>query len=55
MIYVVIVYKTFNKSGYNEDYYLCKKCKCKKNNEKYGVENVFQIDSIKRKNKKNKY
>lgn len=48
-----VVYKTFNKSGYNEDYYLCKKCKCKINNkEKYGVENVFQIDSVKEKIKK---
>lgn len=37
----------------NRDIFLCKKCKTKKTNEeKYGVSNVFQLDSIKDKSKK---
>ena len=39
--------------GYSGGNYMCKKCKSKKNNlEKYGVENVFQMESIKEKSKK---
>lgn len=35
------------------DYYLCSVCKRKKNNkEKYGVENIFQLDEVKEKSKK---
>lgn len=39
-------------SKYDYGYWLCRKCKLKENNlEKYGVENVFQLDIIKEKSK----
>jgi hypothetical protein len=40
--------KLYTSYGYENGEYYCKKCKTKKNNiEKYGVENVFQLNSIK--------
>ena len=46
-------YKLYTSYGYSNGDYLCRKCKLKKNNlEKYGVENVFQLDSTKEKTKK---
>ena len=47
-----VVYRDFKKSGYDKNHYLCKKCKSlKNNNEKYGVDNVFQLKSVKDKSK----
>ena len=46
-------FKLYTSYGYSDGTYLCKKCKLKKNNlEKFGVENVFQLDSVKEKSKK---
>lgn len=46
-------YKLYTSYGYENGEYLCKKCKLKKNNlEKWGVENPFQLDSVKEKIKK---
>ena len=40
----------YHKAGYKDGYWLCKKCKMIKNNqEKYGVDNVFQLDEVKEK------
>ena len=48
-----LLFKDYFKYGYTDGDYLCKKCKLKKNNlEKWGVENVFQLDSVKEKSKK---
>lgn len=48
-----IAYKLYTSYGYEGGEYLCKKCKLKKNNlEKWGVENPFQLDSVKEKIKK---
>jgi hypothetical protein len=48
-----IKFKLYTSYGYCNGEYLCKKCKLKKNNlEKWGVENVFQLDNIKEKSKK---
>jgi len=45
-------FKLYTSYGYSDGAYLCKKCKLKKNNlEKWGVENVFQLDSVKQKSK----
>lgn len=45
-----ITYKDYNSYGYKNGIYLCRKCKLKKSNlDKYGVENVFQRDDIKKK------
>ena len=50
-----IKYVDFTKYGYSGSEYLCKNCRSKKNNiEKYGVENVFQLDTVKDKSKKTK-
>jgi len=47
-----VEYRDFKKSGYDNTNYLCKKCKSlKNNNEKYGVDNVFQLKSVKDKSK----
>lgn len=47
-----VEYQSLYKNNYLK-YYKCKKCKSKENNiKKYGVENVFQLDSIKEKSKK---
>jgi rubredoxin len=46
-------FRLYTSYGYIEGEYLCRKCKLKKNNlEKYGVENVFQLESTKEKTKK---
>lgn len=46
----IITYKDYNSYGYVDGNYFCRKCKLKKNNlEKYGVENVFQLNDIKQK------
>jgi hypothetical protein len=46
-------FKLYTSYGYSNGEYLCKKCKLRKNNlEKWGVENVFQLDSVKEKSKK---
>jgi hypothetical protein len=43
-------YKLYTRYGYSNGEYYCKKCKLKINNlEKYGVENIFQLESIKNK------
>lgn len=48
-----ISYKLYTSYGYENGEYLCRKCKIKKNNlEKWGVENPFQLDSVKEKIKK---
>lgn len=48
-----IMMKLYTSYGYINSEYLCKKCKLKRNNlEKYGVENVFQLDNVKEKSKK---
>jgi hypothetical protein len=48
-----IKYKLYTSYGYENGEYYCRKCKLKKNNlEKWGVENVFQLDSVKEKSKK---
>lgn len=48
-----VVFCDYYKLGYSNGEYLCKKCKLKKNNlEKFGVENVFQLESVKEKSKK---
>jgi hypothetical protein len=48
-----IKYKLYTSYGYSNGEYLCRKCKLKINNlEKYGVENVFQLDDVKEKSKK---
>ena len=45
--------KLYTSYGYKDGNYLCRSCKLKKNNqEKYGVDNIFQLDSIKEKSKK---
>jgi len=45
-----ISYKLYTSYGYEGGEYLCRKCKLKKNNiEKWGVENPFQLDSVKEK------
>ncbi|MCK9417277.1 hypothetical protein M0Q97_11575, partial [Candidatus Dojkabacteria bacterium] len=47
-----LMYKFYNSYGYSQNEYLCKSCKMKKNNlKKYGVENIFQLDSTKEKSK----
>ena len=46
-------YKNYTTYGYIDGEYLCRKCKMRKNNqEKYGVDCVFQLDEIKEKSKK---
>ena len=46
-------FKLYTSYGYSDGEYLCRKCKLKKNNlEKFGVENVFQLDEVKEKTKK---
>jgi Ackermannviridae homing endonuclease len=46
-------YQNYIKYGYNNGDYLCRSCKMKLNNlTKYGVENVFQLKSVKDKSKK---
>lgn len=51
-----IKYKLYTSYGYRDGEYLCRKCKLKKNNiEKYGVENVFQLDSVKDKIKQSTF
>lgn len=48
-----IKYKLYTSYGYVDGEYLCRNCKLKKNNlEKWGVDNVFQLESIKEKIKK---
>jgi hypothetical protein len=48
-----IEFKLYTSYGYIDGEYLCRKCKLKKNNlEKWGVENVFQLESTKEKTKK---
>ena len=48
-----IKYKLYTEYGYCDGVYFCRSCKLKSNNlEKYGVENVFQLDSVKDKSKK---
>lgn len=48
-----LTYHLYTSYGYENGNYLCKKCKLKKNNlEKWGVENVFQLESVKQKSKK---
>jgi hypothetical protein len=48
-----MMYKLYTSYGYCNNEYLCRKCKTHKNNlEKYGVKNVFQLESIKDKIKK---
>lgn len=48
-----LMFKDYKKYGYLNGEYLCRKCKLKKNNlEKFGVENVFQLESVKEKTKK---
>ena len=48
-----IAYKLYTSYGYEGGDYLCRKCKMEKNNlEKWGVENPFQLDSVKEKIKK---
>lgn len=48
-----IMYKYYKSYGYSNGDYFCKSCKLKKNNmEKYGVKNVFQLESVKEKSKK---
>jgi hypothetical protein len=48
-----VVFKDYNRAGYSNDVYYCRKCKLEKNNlEKYGVKNVFQLESVKQKIKK---
>jgi hypothetical protein len=43
-----IIWKYYTSYGYSNGNYLCKSCKTKKNNlEKWGVENVFQLESTK--------
>jgi hypothetical protein len=45
-----IKYKLYTSYGYEDGIYYCRKCKLKINNlEKWGVENVFQLDSVKNK------
>lgn len=45
-------YQLYYSYGYREGNYLCKKCKNKKNlNDKYGVDNVFQLEEVKYKSK----
>jgi len=47
-----ITYKSYTSYGYTNGDYLCRKCKLEKNNmEKYGVVNVFQLESVKQKSK----
>lgn len=48
-----LTYHLYTSYGYENGEYLCRKCKLKKNNlEKFGVENVFQLKSVKEKTKK---
>ena len=48
-----LTYHLYTSYGHENGNYLCKKCKLKKNNlEKWGVENVFQLESVKQKSKK---
>lgn len=48
-----IKYKLYTSYGYENGEYLCRSCKMKKNNlEKWGVENVFQLDEVKEKIKR---
>jgi hypothetical protein len=48
-----ISYKLYTSYGYEEGEYYCRKCKLKRNNlEKWGVENVFQLEEVKEKIKK---
>ena len=48
-----IKHKNYIQYGYKGGEWLCKSCKTKKNNlEKWGVENVFQLESVKEKTKK---
>lgn len=47
-----IMWKHYHQYGYSDGEYLCRTCKMKRNNlEKFGVENVFQLDSVKEKSK----
>ena len=48
-----IKYKLYTSYGYSDGEYLCRSCKLKKNNnDKWGVDNVFQLESVKEKSKK---
>jgi hypothetical protein len=48
-----IMYRLYTSYGYSDGDYLCRSCKLKKNNlEKFGVENVFQLESVKEKTRK---
>jgi hypothetical protein len=48
-----IKYKLYTSYGYSNGSYFCRKCKTKKNNlEKWGVENPFQLESVKEKSRK---
>lgn len=48
-----IQYKLYTSYGYSNGDYFCRKCKMKKNNlEKWGVENPFQLESVKEKSRK---
>jgi hypothetical protein len=48
-----IQYKLYTSYGYSNGEYFCRKCKMKKNNlEKWGVENPFQLESVKERTKK---
>jgi hypothetical protein len=48
-----IKYKLYTSYGYECGEYLCRKCKLKKNNlDKWGVENVFQLEDVKEKSKR---
>lgn len=47
-----MIWKYYVSYGYSNGNYLCKSCKTKKNNlEKWGVENVFQLESTKSKSR----
>lgn len=46
-------FSLYTSYGYSEGEYLCRKCRLKKNNlKRWGVENVFQLESVKEKTKK---
>lgn len=51
-IHKEVIYKNYTKNGYRDGEFFCRKCKTEKNNmEKYGVKNVFQLESVKKKAK----
>jgi len=51
-----IKYKLYTSYGYQEGEYLCRSCKLKRNNiQKWGVENVFQLERVKEKIKKTNF